>query len=254
MTMEQATADPRSVNGSSAELAAWEARTRVFLQPIAPPSILGLFGFAAATFIVSAHLAGWYGSTETPLYLAPFAAVFGGVAQFAAGMFAFRARDGLATAMHGMWGSFWIAFGILNILGATGALALDGPVFADALAYWFFALAAITLCGTLAAAAESVGLVAVLGTLAVGAALLGIGYVTGSPPEAGSGWLQVGGYVLIASAILATYAAAAMMMEGTYGRVILPLGKLSKNANVPGHQATVPIEYAAAEPGVRHGQ
>ena len=239
---------------SDTDLGVWEDRTRVFLQPVAPPSILGLFGFAAATFIVSAYLAGWYGSADTPLYLAPFAAVFGGVAQFAAGMFAFRARDGLATAMHGMWGSFWIAFGILNILGATGALVLDGPVFADAFGYWFFALAVITACGTLAALAENIGLVAVLGTLATGAAFLAVGYLTGSPPVAGSGWLQAGGWVLVASAILATYVATAMMMEGTFGRVVLPLGKLSKQANVPGRTATVPIEFAAAEPGIRHGQ
>src|SRR5919199_5006478 len=83
--------------------------TRVVLQPIAAPSVLGLFGFAGATFIVAANLAGWYGNhVTTPLVLAPFALVFGGIAQFFAGMWAYRARDGLATAMHGMWGSFWI--------------------------------------------------------------------------------------------------------------------------------------------------
>jgi hypothetical protein len=32
---------------------------RVFLQPIAAPSILGLAGFAGATFIVASNLAGW---------------------------------------------------------------------------------------------------------------------------------------------------------------------------------------------------
>src|SRR5919206_2920742 len=91
--------------------------TRIFLQPIAAPSILGLFGFAAATFVVAANLAGWYGDhTTTPLVLAPFAAVFGGIAQFLAGMWAYRARDGLATAMHGMWGSFWIGYGILSVM------------------------------------------------------------------------------------------------------------------------------------------
>ena len=36
----------------------WVEHTRVFLQPIAAPSILGLFGFAGATFMVSAYLAG----------------------------------------------------------------------------------------------------------------------------------------------------------------------------------------------------
>src|SRR3954469_15897864 len=88
--------------------------TRVVLQPIAAPSILGLFGFAGATFMVAANVAGWYGDhTTTPLALAPCARVFGGVAQFMAAMWAYRAWDGVATAMHGAWGSFWIGFGIL---------------------------------------------------------------------------------------------------------------------------------------------
>ncbi|HEX5584977.1 GPR1/FUN34/YaaH family transporter, partial [Gaiella sp.] len=86
---------------------------RITLSPIAPPSILGLFGFSGATLIVAAWMAGWYGDATTPQYLFPFAAIFGGLAQFLAGMWAYRARDGLATAMHGMWGSFWMAFGIL---------------------------------------------------------------------------------------------------------------------------------------------
>ncbi len=58
------------------------ARPRVFLQPIAAPSVLGLFGFAGATFIVASHMAGWYGNASTPGYLFPFAAFFGGLAQF----------------------------------------------------------------------------------------------------------------------------------------------------------------------------
>ena len=81
-----------------------------------------------------------------------------------------------------------------------------------------------------------------------------IGYLTNSAPEAGQGWLMAGGWVLVASAILATYTAAAMMMEGTFGRVVLPLGKLKKRANVPGSAVTVPLGYESGEPGVRHGQ
>src|SRR5919202_3076731 len=127
-------------NGRTAEIGTWTERTRVFLTPIAPPSILGLFGFAGATFIVSAHLAGWYGSQDTPLYLFPFAATFGGIAQFTAAIWAYRARDGLATAMHGTWGAFWMGFGLLFLLGATKTLDLNTNVAHDALAYWFFAL------------------------------------------------------------------------------------------------------------------
>src|SRR5436190_23519200 len=86
---------------------------RIFLQPIAAPSILGLFGFATATMMVAAWLAGWYGSPASPTFLFPFAAMFGGLAQFLAGMWAYRARDPVATAMHGAWGSFWLAYGLL---------------------------------------------------------------------------------------------------------------------------------------------
>ena len=37
-------------NGAAAEFNTWRDHTRVFLQPIAAPSILGLYGFAVATF------------------------------------------------------------------------------------------------------------------------------------------------------------------------------------------------------------
>src|SRR5881392_1280293 len=94
------------------------ARPRVVLQPIAAPSVLGLFGFAGATFVVAANMAGWWGTPTSGLALAPFAAMFGGLAQFLAGMWAYRARDAIATAMHGMWGAFWLAYGVLFTLAA----------------------------------------------------------------------------------------------------------------------------------------
>jgi succinate-acetate transporter protein len=228
---------------------AWQDRTRIVLQPIAPPSILGLFGFAGATFIVAAHAAGWYGTSASPTYLFPFAAFFGGVAQFAAGMWAYRARDGLATAMHGMWGAFWMAYGLLFLLVATKTITVPASGSFPELGYWFLALAVITAFGMLAALAENLGLVATLLTLAVGSALLAVYYLTG-----GIGWLHTGGWVLIASAICATYTAGAMMLEGTFGKVILPLGKYSRAANRPGGVVTEPIEFPTGMPGVRQGQ
>jgi hypothetical protein len=218
------------------------------LQPIAAPSILGLFGFAGATFIVAAHLAGWYGGEKSPEFLFPFAAMFGGLAQFLAGMWAFRARDGVATAMHGMWGSFWLAYGLLNLLVAVGVYTLPTGTFPE-LGYWFLALAAITGLGALAAIAESLGLFTVLASLTVGAAFLAVHYLTGT-----GWWETAGGWILIGSAVAATYVAGAMMLEGAWGRVILPLGKHQRDANLPGHTFTLPIEWERAEPGVRQGQ
>jgi succinate-acetate transporter protein len=226
----------------------WEARTRVVLQPIAPPSILGLFGFAGATFVVAAHAAGWYGDRTSPEYLFPFAAFFGGLAQFVAGVWSYRARDAIATAMHGMWGAFWMAYGLLFLLVTVGTLEIPPGKFPE-LGYWFLALGTITACGAVAALAESLGLVAVLGSLATGSAFLAVHYLTGD-----SGWEEAGGWVLVGSAICATYTAAAMMFEASFGRVILPLGKWSREANVPGSRITRPIEYPSGMPGVREGQ
>lgn len=63
-----------------------EPEARVYLQPIAAPSALGLYGFAGATLILASHVAGWWGDSQSTAYIWPFAAAFGGVAQFAAGM------------------------------------------------------------------------------------------------------------------------------------------------------------------------
>lgn len=234
--------------GRDADLDAIEERTRIVLQPIAAPSILGLFGFSAATFIVAANLAGWYGSPTSGVYLFPFAAMFGGLAQLLAGMWSYRARDGIATAMHGMWGSFWLAYGILNLLAATGALTLPTGKFVE-LGYWFLTLAAITGMGFVAAMFENVSLASVLGTLAAGSAFAAIFYLT----DSGS-WETVAGYVFMASAVLAFYTASAMMLEGAAGRVILPLGKPMMEANKPGARMTEPVQYVHGQPGVREGQ
>jgi succinate-acetate transporter protein len=224
--------------------------TRVFLQPIAAPSILGLFGFAGATFIVASNMAGWWGTPESGLALAPFAAMFGGLAQFLAGMWAYRARDAIATAMHGMWGAFWLAYGILNILIAAHALTAPTPWFHNPeLGFWFFALAAITGSGAVASLAESLGLFSVLSTLAAGSGIAAGAFIYGS-----HGWVQVAGWVFVFSAGFAWYVATAMMLAAAGGMVLLPLGKYKRAANVPGRKPQRPIELEWAEPGVKMGQ
>ena len=221
-----------------------ENQTRTFLQPIAAPSILGLYAFAGSTFIVSAHLAGWYGGPDTPLYLLPFAAVFGGIAQFAAGMWAYKARDAIATAMHGMWGSFWVGFGLLELLIAAGTIPPNEGSF-PGFAYWFIALAAITLMGTIAAAAENLALTLVLGVLTAGAGVAAIAEFLGTPP--GQGWTAIAGYTFMISAILAWYTGSALMFKGV-GRPILPVGETKQAQQEPA------VAPGAGEPGVMKGQ
>jgi uncharacterized protein len=237
-------------NGAAAELNLWRDHTRVFLQPIAAPSILGLYGFAAATFMVTAYMVGWYGKATSPLLIFPFATAAGGIAQGAAALFAYKARDGLATAVHGIWAAFWLGYGFLNFMIADKLVPAAAPHAAvPELGYWFFALAAITLVGCIGSMAENLALTAVLLPLTVGVALLGVFYTVG-----GTGWEKVGGYVTMASAFTAFYAASAMMLAGVFGRVILPVGKHRRAANVPGERPTYPIQFELGEPGVKQGQ
>jgi len=216
---------------------------RVFLQPIAAPSILGLYGFAGATFMVAAYMAHWFGNAHSTLLLMPFAAFFGGLAQFLAGMWAYKARDGLATAMHGMWGAFWMAFGILEWLFASGrAVAPAGQAFPE-LGYWFIVLAAITWVGSAAAAAENKALVTVLAFLAGGSTIAAIGYLAGLDHL-----LVLAGYLFIISALVAWYVASALMLSECYGREVWPVGKTAHARQMPA------ITPGIGEPGVIRGQ
>jgi uncharacterized protein len=239
-----------ATNGATGELREWRDHARVFLQPIAAPSILGLFGFAVATFMVTAYQVGWYGNAKSPLLIFPFATAAGGIAQGVAAIWAFKARDGLATAVHGIWAAFWLGYGFLNFMIALKLIPAPVPHHAvPELGYWFYALAAVTLAGFVASLAENLSISLVLAPLWVGVALLGVYYTVG-----GTGWEYAGGYVTMASAFAAFYAASAMMLASTFGRVIFPLGKYRKEANVPGGQHTYPIQFALGEPGVKQGQ
>lgn len=215
---------------------------QIYLQPVAPPSILGLYGFAGATFMVAAHMAHWFGGARTDLYLAPFAALFGGVAQFTAGMWSYKARDGVASAMHGMWGAFWIAFGLLELGIMSGVLPQPTGSF-PALGYWFIVLAAITWVGMVAATAENKALASVLFFLACGSTSAAIAYLLGS-----DGWTILAGYLFIISAILAWYTASALMLEGAFKRPVLGVGKTAQVREEP---LFMP---GRGEPGVIRGQ
>ena len=238
--------DRRHEDWSAAE---WRENTRIVLQPTAAPSILGLFGFFAATLLVGSHLAGWWGGTTAPILVFPFAFFLGGLAQFLSGMWAYRARDGLATAMHGIWGAFWMAFGLYQLLVTTGNLpAVVGPKNVP-FGFWFIALAAITMMGAFTSLASSIGLFTVLGPLAAGSAFAALGYIGGLH------WsLVLAGWLFVVAAAAAWYVASALMMKAAYGRTILPTGELQASANIPGRRPEEPMEYEHGMPGSKVGQ
>jgi uncharacterized protein len=223
------------------EVAGKDAQAQIYLQPIAAPSILGLYGLAGATFMVAAHMAHWFGDS-TSLYLFPFAAMFGGLAQFLAGMWAYKARDGVATAIHGMWGSFWMAYGVLNVVFAIGKLTPPTGRWPE-IGFWFVVLAAITWVGVAASVAENRGFVTLLTFLAAGSTTAAIGEFTGVE------WLMtLTGWLFIIASIAAWYTGSALMLEEAFGREIWDLGKSRQSKEMP------PVSIGMGEPGVIRGQ
>jgi uncharacterized protein len=217
-------------------------QAQIHLQPIAAPSILGFYGLAGATFMVAAHMAHWFGNEMTPLYLFPFAALFGGLAQFLAGMWAYRARDGVATAIHGTWGAFWMAYGMLNLIFAVGKLAPPKGAWPE-IGFWFIVLAAISWVGVVAATAENKGFVTVVTFLAAGSTTAAIGELTGAE------WLLIlTGWLFIVASIAAWYAGSALMLEEVFEREVWRLGK---SRRVKEMQAGA---VGLGEPGVIRGQ
>lgn len=226
--------------------------TRVFLQPIAAPSVLGLAGFSVATMMVATIQAKWWGTAADLRAVAPFCLTFGGIAQLLAGMWAYKARDVVATLAHGAWGAFWIAFFILQLLQANGTLPTPAAHAADLpFGMWFIGLAYITWTAAFGALAENLGVFAVLSTLAAGSSLTAIGLITGG---FASGWTTAGGWLFVISAGLAWYTLTAMTLMSASGRAILPTGEYNKAANKPGAKPRRPIELEWAEPGVKQGQ
>lgn len=242
----EAPADRRFDNSHEA----WADRSRIVLTPMAAPSIMGLTGFMLATLMIGAWQAGWYGGPTTGGILWPFALMAGGVLQSVAAAFSFRARDGLAVAAHTAWGSFWLGWGVLQLLVQTGAASpIVFGASSPAFAFWFIGLAVITLSAALGALGSNLSVFLTLAALAGGAGITAAGFWAGNLTT-----MRVAGWFFVVSAGLAWYTITAMILENSFGRTILPLGMLSKSANIPGRMATRPIEYSEGMPGVRVGQ
>jgi uncharacterized protein len=228
----------------------WVSRSRVFLTPIAAPSIMGLFGFMISTVMLGSWQAGWYGTRTTPLLIWPLAILAGGIMQAIAAVSSLRARDGVAVAVHTAWGSFWIAWGILQILVATGVIAaIPLGAASPSFAIWFVAIALVTFWGALGALAENLLLFITVSVLAAASAVTAAGFWAGSLAVT-----RAGGWLFVVSAAAAWLTAGAMVLEHAFERTIVPMGKWSRRANVPGGRAIDHIQYREGMPGVRAGQ
>jgi succinate-acetate transporter protein len=194
------------------------AEERIAL-PVADPAPLGLAAFALTTFVLSAHNA--FGATTAPLLAFFGVAIFyGGLAQFAAGMWEFRNRNVFGATAFATYGGFWMglaAFIVLVLAGKVGA----GEV-AQSLGWILLAFAIFNTYMLIWSSRINVAVFAVFLTLEVTEILLFLGNFSGN--AAGSGLVAIGGYVGILTALVAWYASAAGVINGMSVRPVLPVG------------------------------
>jgi uncharacterized protein len=189
---------------------------------IADPIPLGLAGFASARFTISTLYAGWFKFSPGDLAIAiPVALIFGGVASFLAGMWAFRRGNTLAATVFGTFGAFNASWALLQwmvLVGLVPAVANGGsPGDVEGILVLTFSL--ISLYLGLAALGQNLSLAAVLFAMALTHGFLGVWALT---PE--SSWLRiVGGYCGMVSAALAFLVSAAVAINSAHGRELLPM-------------------------------
>ena len=187
--------------------------------PVADPAPLGLAAFALTTFVLSAHNA--LGATTAPLLAVfGFALFYGGLGQFAAGMWEFRNRNVFGATAFSTYGGFWLGIAAFLVLVLAGKVS--GADVTQSLGWILLAFAIFNTYMLIWSSRINMAVFGVFLTLEITEILLFIGNFAGS--AAGSGLVAVGGWVGILTALVAWYTSAAGVVNGMSGRQVLPVG------------------------------
>jgi uncharacterized protein len=181
-------------------------------QRVADPGPLGLAGFAMTTFCLSSANANlWHGGGEAAALA--LALVYGGIAQFAAGMWEFHRKNTFGALAFTSYGAFWISFYVLLKIPAVAAGT-------DTVGVYLLAWTIFTAYMTIAALKTSNAVLSVFVALTVTFLLLTIG----NWGAGHTGLVKAGGWVGLLTALLAWYASAAGVINETHKKVTLPVG------------------------------
>lgn len=224
----------------------------IYLQPIAPPVSFGLYGFFVATMLIATWILGWWGTQSSTMYFFTFSGALGGLIQFLSGIYCFKARDYIASGLITMWGTYWMAWALLQGLGVAGVIKIAPLDTAQpAFAIWFIPLGLYTLTGAVGALSRRDGGLALFGllfTTGIGSLIFCVGLWTGNIT-----WTKVAAGWFVAVGVLGWYVASMFMLRTAWRRVILPFGAFRREPNLIGREIEFPSEYARGDPGVRQG-
>ena len=199
----------------------------------ADPGPLGLAAFAGTTFMLSMINAGLVGHGSLvgggllPM-VAALALAYGGIAQLIAGIWEFRTGNTFGAVAFCSYGAFWISFFLIVQLGVGGVVAQKGDVFAGLSLYLY--MWAIFTAYMFVASLRTTGAVAlVFLLLTITFLILGIGNASlVHTTNVTNGTIKLGGWIGLATAIVAWYASFASVINSTFGRVVAPVVPLHR--------------------------
>jgi succinate-acetate transporter protein len=184
---------------------------------IADPAPLGLAGFALTTLVLSVTNTNVVDISATPVVFG-LALAYGGIAQFAAGIWEFAKGNTFGSTAFCSYGAFWMSYWYLT--GHTDLGGIETNNVQDGIGLFLLAWGIFTLYMTVAATRVSLAVLAVFVLLTITYFLLAIAAFDGES----SGLTKVGGWFGVATALAAWYASFAAVTNFTYKRVVLPTG------------------------------
>jgi len=180
------------------------------------PAPLGLMGFGFTTILLNLINAGFLSSDALGIVL-PMGIFYGGLAQIIAGLLEAKNGNTFGATAFSSYGLFWWSFVAMTFLPSLG---LGPEPSAVAVAFYLLAWGIFTALMTAATFKGPRALQVVFITLSVLFFILSIGEFTGSPEIR-----IIGGYEGIFCGSSAIYLAIAEILNETYERTILPVGK-----------------------------
>jgi uncharacterized protein len=186
---------------------------------IANPGPLGLAAFATTTFILSMFNSGLVSSTGEPIVFG-VALAYGGLAQMLAGMWEFRTGNTFGATAFTSYGAFWLSFWAFVEFFEKDVPKADAG---HAVGLYLIAWGIFTTYMFVASLRTTAAVALVFFLLAITFFLLGIGNA-----GAHSGIIKAGGWLGLATAVVAWYASFAEVTNATFGRIVLPTRPLTR--------------------------
>jgi succinate-acetate transporter protein len=186
---------------------------------IANPGPLGLGAFATTTFILSMFNAGLVSTTAEPVVFG-VALAYGGLAQILAGMWEFRTGNTFGATAFTSFGAFWLSFWAFAEFFEKDIPKADAG---HGVGLYLIAWGIFTTYMFVASLRTTAAIAAVFALLALTYFALGIGNA-----GAHTGIVKLGGWLGLATALVAWYASFAEVTNATFGRTVLPVRPLTR--------------------------